>query len=375
MMMNRHQFLWLFSIVLSLLLLSCTGFIIYKFDLDYQPDPNQITNEQELADYLKSTWFKESPPNNQPILVPTGIFIQSVAFLTSNNVRIAGFVWQKYNKNAMDIENKGVKFVEGVEVTTNETYRRIEDDVLTIVWYFEGQFIQNFDYSDFPLDDKVVWVRMWHAEFDKNIVLIPDLKSYDSTLKSDHFGIEPEIVLAGFSLLETFFSFKSSTYDTNFGTKSFKGKTGFPELYYNISLERKVIDSAIIYFLPLITVIALMFLGVLLITVKEDELSFFGYSLLNMLNLASFLLFVIVLSHTQLRTQVTSKSIVYLEYIYITTYLAIIYAISIAFLIDKYCRSQKLALLGKNGIYARAAFLPLVSFAIFLTTYLTFSLR
>lgn len=374
-MVNSPKLLWIFSICISLLLLSCTGFIIYKFALQYHPEPNQITNKQELADYLESTWFKKSPPDNQPVLVPTGIFIQSLSFLTSNNVHMAGFVWQKYNKDTMNIENKGVAFVEGVEVTLNETYRRTDGDMLTIVWYFEGQFIQNFDYSDFPLDDKVVWVRMWHAEFDKNIVLTPDLSSYDSTLKTDKFGVDPEIVLGGFSLLETFFSYKTSKYDTNFGINNFIGKTGFPELYYNISLEREVINSAIIYFLPLLTVIALMFLGVLLITVKEEDLSFFGYNLLNMLSLASFLLFVIVISHTQLRTQVTSDSILYLEYIYITTYLAIIYAISIAFLIDKYCRPQKLALLVKNGIYARAAFLPLVSFAIFLTTYLTFSLR
>ncbi len=369
-MTHKTQLLWIVSLAISLLLLLFTGVIIYKFSNSYHPDQNQITNEQELTAYLNKNWPKEDHPENQ--LIPTGIFIQSLNFLSSNNVYLTGFVWQKYNKENINIDKKGVEFSEGADVKITESYRKVEGDILTIVWYFEGQFSQSFDYSDFPLDNKVVEIRMCPIEFDKDIVFIPDLNSYDSTIKTDKFGVEPEIVLAGFSLLETFFSFKKIHYDTNFGIKDYKRKEGFHELTYNISLKREVINSAIIYFLPLWTVVTLMLFGVLLITVRDEDLPFFGYSLMNLLALASFLLFIIVLSHSQLRTQVISQHIMYLERIYIISYVAIVYAILIAFVVDNNSRKNKGELLGHDGIWAKITYLPFVSFAMFLSTYLSF---
>ena len=88
-----------------------TGIIIYKFSNSYQPDPNPITNQQELTDYLNNNWVKEDA--DRRITIPTGIFIQSLRFLSSNNVYMAGFVWQKYNKDNMHVEKKGVEFSEG----------------------------------------------------------------------------------------------------------------------------------------------------------------------------------------------------------------------------------------------------------------------
>lgn len=372
-MTHGTRLLWIASLAISIISLLMTGIIIYKFSNNYQPDRNQITNQQELTDYLNNNWVKEDA--DRRITIPTGIFIQSLRFLSSNNVYMAGFVWQKYNQDNMHVEKKGVEFSEGIEVEITESYRRTEDGTLTIVWYFEGEFSQHFDYSDFPLDNKLVWVRMCPIEFNKDIVFTPDLNAYDSTLKTDKFGVDPEIVLAGFSLLETFFSFKTINYDTNFGIKDYRKKEGFRELAYNISLKREVINSAIVYFLPLWTVVTLMLFGVLLITVKSEDLPFFGYSLLNLLGLASFLLFIIVLSHIQLRTQITSQTIMYLERIYIISYAAIIYAITVAFVIDKSSRANNSGIFGPEGIVAKTTYLPFISLAIFLSTYLSFAGR
>lgn len=369
-MIKKYRILWIISIAFSSLLLLMTAHIIYKFANYYHPDPTQITSNEQLTDELNKGWFA-SDKGADTILIPTGIFVNSVYFLSPYNVHISGYVWQKYDHTSMHLEEKMLEFPEGVNVEIKESYRGFEDGILTLGWHFEGEFIQNFDYFDFPMDNKVAWVRIWHSTFD-NVILTPDLASYDSTKAGDKFGIDPEIVLSGYSLLETFFSLKNSSYDTNFGVKNFIGQKNFPELYFNIVLRRDVINSAIIYFLPLVTAIALMFFGILLITTRPDHLSFLGYSLINLLSLAAFLLFIVVLSHIQLRTQVTSKSVIYLEYIYIIVYAAIIYGIGVAFIIDHASQLGLKKVYANDGFWAKVTFLPLVTGAFFLATYLSF---
>lgn len=371
-MIKKTGVYWAISVLISCLFILITAGIIYDFANSYHPDDTQVASTEQVQDQLKNGWFSDYKGPEKPILVPTGIFINSVYFINSYNVHISGYLWQKYDHNSMHLTEKMVEFPEGVEIKIEESYRRMDDGVLTIGWHFEGQFIQNFDYFDFPMDNKVAWVRMWHAEFDKNVILVPDLESYDSTKPTDKFGIDPEIVLSGYSLLETFFNFKKSHYDTDFGVKNYIGQKGFPELYFNIVLRRDVVNSAIIYFLPIVTAIALMFFGILLITTRPDHLSFLGYSLINLLSLAAFLLFIVVLSHIQLRSQVTSEAVIYLEYIYIIVYLAIIYGIGVAFIIDHASQLGLKKIYANDGFWAKITFLPLVTGAFFLATYLSF---
>lgn len=371
-MFSKHVVLWSISFIFSIALLVVTFVIMHEFTNKYMPDASQITNEQEVLAYLENTWFKDNPKDNPALLVPTGVYIKSVYFVNSYTPHIAGFIWQKYDKQTMHIEKKGIVFAEGVEIKLQEDFRRMEGDTLIIGWHFEGKFIQNFDYFDFPIDNKTVWIRMWHEEFDKNIVLTPDFVSYDSTLATDKFGVDPEIVLSEYNLLETFFNYKESNYDTNFGIKNYIGKKKFPELYYNIVLKRNIINSAIVYFLPLWVVVTLMFFGILLISINQEDITFFGYNLLGLIGLASFLLFIIVVSHIQVRSTVTSQSIMYLEYLYVIAYSAIVYAMAIAMVVDKITRTKRSKLLGENGFYAKITYIPIISIAVFLTTFFSF---
>jgi hypothetical protein len=371
-MPNRYRIIWTISTLTSAIFLFCTGYIIYHFANTYTPDPSQLTTEKELTEYLSKNLPKTTNGFGAPILVPTGLFVNSMYFIGPYNVHMSGYIWQKYDDTSMHIKHKIMEFPEGVEVELKESYRRMIDGVLTIGWHFEGQFIQNFDYFDFPMDNKIAWLRMWHTEDDKNVILVPDLASYDSTKAGDRFGIDPEIVLTGFTIPETYFNYQKRHYDTNFGISKSAGIQDFPELYFNIALKRNVINSAIVYFLPLATAIILMFFGILLITTRPDHLSFLGYNLINLLSLAAFLIFIVVLSHIQLRSQVTSETVIYLEYIYIIVYMSIVYAIGAAFIIDHASQLGFTKICSNDGLWAKATFLPLVTLAFYLATYFSF---
>src|SRR5687768_1441012 len=96
--------------------------------------------------------------------VPTGIFLQSFEFLSTNNVEISGFVWQSYGPEIPDHVMRGVVLPEAMdEAYQAEEAWRVEgdDDTEQIGWYFSGTFRQNFDYRLYPFDRQDIWLRIW----------------------------------------------------------------------------------------------------------------------------------------------------------------------------------------------------------------------
>lgn len=353
-------------------MLALTAYILQRKAEEYLPDASQITNEESINDYLKNHWFsyEEFKKNPNVILVPTGVFIESLEFSDSNTVHMSGYIWQKYKNENKDI-SRGVVFPEGIDVTIEKAFHREEKGFDVHGWYFEASFIQPFDYDEFPFDHKLVWIRMWHKDFDKNVVLVPDLSSYDSTLATDKFGLCPEIVLAGFDIEETFFKFAESRYDTNFGINNYIGKKGFPELTYNIALKRKTSDALIIYILPILAVFVLLFFSITMLTSDEKLLDVMGFNFSDMTNLGALFLFLVILSHIQLRSNVTSQSIMFIEYLYFLAYASITWMVLASFIVsNRYLNKILPILYAHNCIYIKAIFPPILC-AVFLYLSLT----
>jgi hypothetical protein len=86
-----------------------------------------------------------------------------------------------------------------------------------IGWYFEAALRQPFNYAYYPFDHKTVWVRLWAKDFSKNIVLLPNFTAYKATGLANIFGIDDEIVLGTWDRQDTYFNYRLSNYDTNFG--------------------------------------------------------------------------------------------------------------------------------------------------------------
>ena len=85
------------------------------------------------------------------------------------------------------------------------------------------------------------------------------------------FGIEDSIVLGTWDLERTFFDYKLSSYDTNFGIPGYIGQQGFPELHYNIVVKRKFENAFILYLLPLFLVAALLFAALMTVSANEGS--------------------------------------------------------------------------------------------------------
>lgn len=339
----------------------------------YDIESTQLINEQITNDYLEANWetrLNASVSQVEPtIKIKTGIYIQSLQFFNSTEVNLTGYLWQRYN----DVEHAAIKpsssevgFIfpdqvnSGSNITPEEIYRIRNDDEEIIGWYFEATLRQTFNYSYYPFDHKTVWIRMWAKDFSKNIVLVPDFEAYQSTGTSDIFGIEEKIVLGTWKRQNTYFDYKLSNYDMNFGIPGYIGQEGFPELHYNFVVERKFENAFIVYLLPLFLVAALLFAALLTVSGKDELSNRLGFNTSGFIGASSALFFVVMLAHIQLREQFSGASIVYLEYFYILMYALLVLATANTYLFSIRPKRWGKFILYRDNIIPKIAYWPIV---------------
>ena len=310
--------LWLIAVIFSVLCVIGMCFI-WNIALETPADKNRQTVEIFDNAGLETSLHKYlTSGDDQMIRVPTGIFLQSLEFTSANNVIVTGYIWQDYSANISKGISQGFIFPEAESIDIEEAYK--END--TIGWYFRSVLRQSFDYSKYPFDREDVWIRLWHKDFHQNIILTPDLSSYDSIDPDHKPGLEQNFVLEGWVIQNTFYSYQNNIYNTNFGVDDYEQES--PELYFNIGLKRDFLSSIISDLIPLVVVSFLLF-AVLMISTKNDEkIDLYGFSSSTVLAYCGGLFFVLIISHVSLRDKLAATGIIYLEYFYFILYFVLL---------------------------------------------------
>ena len=190
--------LWLISNLLSLALaavLIAQWAAMNRYEVDRG---QQLVSEEAAASYLDEHWGGDSRRSQASAVEPlrtvrTGVFIQSLKFFDSAEVNVTGYLWQHYRDGVHDDLKPGrgevgYVFPERVnsgDFSDTEAYRYKTRDGEVIGWYFEATIRQPFDYYLYPFDHKTVWLRMWHKDFSRNVVLAPDYGAYRATGPND----------------------------------------------------------------------------------------------------------------------------------------------------------------------------------------------
>ncbi|MEN8166602.1 MAG: cache domain-containing protein [Pseudomonadota bacterium] len=302
---------------------------LWYISLHEESDANQlvtpIASHADLDDFMRA-YTRESLLNRgePPLYLPTGVFIQSVEFSSANNVVLTGYIWQRYHNSYHKDLSQGIVMPEAETLEIEEAYRRRENGSELIGWYFRVTLRQNFDYSRYPLDRQLVWIRLWHKDFDRNVILVPDLGAYDQLNPHWLPGIEKDFVISGLTLWRSFFNYHHHSYNTNFGIENYVGQNKFPELYFNIGLKRDFFDPFVSQLAPMVVVLLMLF--AVLVTSSRDETrnALLGFNTAGVLASCSALFFVILLSHIDLRRTISAKEIIYLEDFYFITYLSLL---------------------------------------------------
>ncbi|MEG3637604.1 hypothetical protein [Magnetococcus sp. PR-3] len=336
-MKNTHKRYWAFSSTASLLLSLLLMYMFYS--LDHLRDLKVLSGDGKVAKELMNEasihksltkWRLTSVKNDWPLkVVPTGLFIQSVRFESASEVSLTGYIWQTYTDGVHDGISRGFVLPESIDsadtAVQEEVYRKRVGSSETIGWYFERNIRQSYSYKDFPFDYKTVHLRMWHNDFADNVVLTPALDSYKSTDVMDIFGIDDSIALAGWNILNTYYSYDFHDYDTNFGLSEYAGQEAFPELNFNILVKREILNPLIIFLVPMLVVMALLFAILMATTLSSETQDVSGFNVLSVYGAYSALLFTVIIAHSSLRENYPVSEFFYIEYFYVLIYSIIVF--------------------------------------------------
>lgn len=286
----------------------------------YEPSTESIVvrDQTGLDKYLELLNVETQQRNEKlPVAVPTGLILYSVSFPDSNRVSLSGYLWQKITKG-MQIK-PGVLFPEASENSLKEIFRKTDDGIETIGWNISATFLQKHRYSYFPFDKVHIDIIMSSADFENNVILVPDFSGYKSYDVDPLPGITNKINIPGYYLDRSFFSFSIIPSYDEVGLDALRKVTEKIRLHYNILLKRKLINPLIIFMLPLLIILFSIY-AVFLVTQKLRG----KFDAFRSLGAYTGLFFSLIILHQTLRNQVQSGELLYIEYFFFFTYLTIL---------------------------------------------------
>ena len=366
---NPHNRYWVMVTLTSFVLALLIGIMWFKVDNGYQPNINQLVSESSArSDLLLKLKETGAFHQEQYTEVPTGVYLQSLSFVSANDEYLNGYIWQTYPED-INVDKFGVYFPEEVNGTASPElkYKKNENGMTTYGWYFEVTVRQPFDYEKYPLDHKTVWLRILPTDFEGRVLLIPDLDSYPSTSPGVSFGLDDQIVLGNWEINETFFDYKVNRYQTSFGILDHNsGKV--PELHFNVVLKRKFVNAFVVHLIPMLTVAVLLFAILLNLTHDKEKLTENGFSQMGVIGSVSALFFVVVISHVDIRTRFPAQGIVYIEYFYLVMYMIMVAMVIISFVYHKQHRWYS-GLFKEDSLVPKLMYWPISLGALAITSY------
>ena len=301
------------------------------------------------------------------IPIPTGIHVQRMDFQDSYNLNIGGTVWQKIPLNIAEEITPGVSFPQTSPFAEasliEEAYRREfagkegESGYLLIGWIYRVTLQLNFEYSDFPFDKRQIDIEVESADTTGKVMLVPDLASYRQTNPSSLPGMADSIVLSGNEITESYFNFSTQQLGTDFGFGVEQGRHQTSVLHFNVHLRRKLLNVFVTYLIPI--AVALMMIFILLIACRKTT------ERQGIIESMAAFIFVLIFSHIDLRKEVVTGELIYLEYFYFITYLMVLLT---TFNLMAYTLNKTDAFdFNENQVF-KAIYFPLFFFAVLAVT-------
>lgn len=370
----RHRRWWITSILYSVVcLLATVGVLCIVYFAPAKPDAADtvMTTPQDVANYLASHTTPQPPGAPATISIPTGLYVTLVQFTGPYTVEVAGLVWQRYADNLPKDLKKGI-FVPNAkdQPTLKEVYREDSGTEELIGWTFHVTLRETFNYSQFPMDRHQIRLRMWHPDFERNVFLVPDLSAYTTTTPFALPGVDTGLVLEDWDLLNSYFSFRTYTQNSDFGASTYIANAVHPELYYIIDVRRQLISPLIARGItPLVTLVTI-FVLVTVLSKDEKRRDKFGVTPGSVTIVGTGFLFAVLLSHNAMRDSVKATGILYLGCLYIITYVAILGVVLDAVLVVG--RPNLRLFRHHDNLIVRLLFWPLITTAILAATVVTF---
>ncbi|KMW56750.1 Methyl-accepting chemotaxis protein [Candidatus Rhodobacter oscarellae] len=180
--------------LVSVLLVAALVALWSRYDCCSLEDVGAVDSFDDVLAELKAA------KSDELFRLTTGVFVQSLAFESASDVRVTGRLWQRLppGREMPGRAKLGVIFPDAITKHTANLERiyadfQLEDSSTLNVWNFQVVLRQYFDYLDYPLDGKLVWIRFWTNDVENQVQLIPDLGAYASTAPGSLMGISSSL--------------------------------------------------------------------------------------------------------------------------------------------------------------------------------------
>lgn len=324
---SHHKYWWLatsYSV-----LLACNIILIWNINLqvDYTDINNhdeQVINDSMLEKYLGEFYEeKQKRSNKEYFEVSTGIFIESL-IKESYSAKVAGLLWMKYPKKIYNEIPPSFYFPEASALEarsmSSELVSETEfEDHILVKWKFRVNLLQDFTYKKYPFEENEIRILITYPDDSKNVLLIPDLHSYEVLNPYYTPGVSELVNLPESRTIASYFSFQKMDSKSTFGDSQTDSE--FPALVYSIMVKRTFASPFIMNFIPLIIISIILFM--IVFSSSKHPTGNIGLSTMNAIQSSAGFMFILVLAHVNERSRILTPEITYIELFYFSSYVFI----------------------------------------------------
>ena len=302
--------------------------------------------------------------NYEYLIIPTGIFINHISYINQNQLEIGFFLWQRFTDKVHTTIKHDILLPKVAKSEKKVLYRGQLNGAEVVLWEVKCVLDQLADFTNYPFDINAVRIKIWPNEFDKKIILVPDFNAYNFVGPTFLPGLAHKNFLAGFNPIKSFFSYKETAYNVNFGIYNFGNfgiydqldKVNIPELYFNIIPQRRMLDIIITDLAPII--IIAFFIFYLFMTIEIHSYTMFRSG--------ATVFFGLLLAHMRFRSKVPSNQFVYFDCLYLVLYVMILLLAILSVLNILFVKRVQY----KGNLISKLLYWPIVLGSIFFLTLL-----
>ncbi len=319
-----------------------------------------ITNQQVFEKFIDK--LKKNSATHDNFIIKTGIFLNSIQYITTDQLNITGYIWQIYPINLpKDIEKDFLlPDCEKYEIKDKISHEKKSDEE-RIVWFFSGVFNQkHLSAIYFPFDDQDINLEFRHPSLNPAVLLVPDLATYHPFIPRYLPGIQHMATQSDRFFVESFFAYHTSAVKTVDQLLKKIPKT--IKLNFVVIAGRGLIGIIITYLLPVLIALATLYACLILATRGTDQIQTAA--------LASGTFLAITLLHGTMRSAIgVPGTVTYLEYYYLLLY--VICGFVMAYIL---MYKSKLTQLfeAQDALLIRRLFFPAYLFIMFIITAIVF---
>lgn len=268
-----------------------------------------VTEQEAIAEIVHE---------KKPLPLPTGLELDSVSFPLEEGIKIAGFIWQKYDHVLHKDLAREVLFSQASSrVQLVKKYEALRGNATVVGWKFYLQMPLEFDFTKYPLDMNRITINLEHPDLRQNVLLVPDFSDYQDISPTSLPGLAKGINISGFNINSSQFTFEFMPQKTTYGIEPFGQAISYLIMNFDVEITRNITYAILVFFLPIFVIL----FAIYAIFVLNEMGSLDSYKAL-----ATYtgMLLTIIFLHRSLRERYLTGSILYIEYYFFITYVTLL---------------------------------------------------